>query len=182
MDVRRSPSRMGLLSEVFRRGKGVRRSLSPTHPVLAWGARAEEFLAGHERCLVPFGVGSPFDKLLRWNGKILTLDAPFSTVTFTHFLEDRISGKLPFSFYDPEPLTGIVIDYEGGRLEVPVRVIGEQANRLRREERLVEILERERIIRRMRVGNARLMLIEVGAMTNCFDRWVDQGNNLFDPP
>ncbi|MCG5502206.1 AAC(3) family N-acetyltransferase, partial [Ectothiorhodospira lacustris] len=53
MDVRRSPSQMGLLSEVFRRGKGVRRSLSPTHPLLAWGHRAEEFLAGHEEALVP---------------------------------------------------------------------------------------------------------------------------------
>src|SRR5258706_10875314 len=37
MKVSRSPSQMGLLTEVFRRGKDVHRSLSPTHPLLAWG-------------------------------------------------------------------------------------------------------------------------------------------------
>lgn len=182
MDVRRSPSRMGLLSEVFRRGKDVVRSLSPTHPLLAWGNRAEELLAGHERCPVPFGKASPFDKLLSWNGKILTLDAPFSTITYTHFLEDRISENLDFPFYEPEAMPGSVVDYDGNRLEIPVRVIGGLANRLRCEQRLVQVLEDDGIIKKARVGNTRLMLIEVGAMTAAFDRWTVRGGRLFDTP
>ena len=39
MNVRRSPSMMGLVSEVFRRSEGVVRSLSATHPLLAWGTQ-----------------------------------------------------------------------------------------------------------------------------------------------
>src|SRR6266571_4450992 len=72
MDVRRSASKMGLLSETFRRSTDVVRSLSPTHPLLAWGRESAAFLADHERALVPFGQGSPFAKLLERRGKILT--------------------------------------------------------------------------------------------------------------
>src|SRR5437867_1927973 len=39
-DVRRTPSQVGLLTEVFRRLPGVVRSLHPTHPVAAWGKHA----------------------------------------------------------------------------------------------------------------------------------------------
>jgi aminoglycoside 3-N-acetyltransferase len=180
MDVRRSVSQMGLLSEVFRRSREVRRSLSPTHPILAWGEGADAFLAGHQRCEVPFGRGSPFDGLLARGGKILCIDAPFSTVTFTHYLEDRIAGSLSFSLYDPGPMIGTVVDYEGVRYPVPTRVISEQANRLRREERLVAELDRAGLMRRGRVGNTRLLLLEARAMTECVERMVAAGRGFFD--
>ncbi|MFO1432214.1 MAG: AAC(3) family N-acetyltransferase [Candidatus Competibacteraceae bacterium] len=180
VDIRRSPSQMGLLTEVFRRGKAVRRSLNPTHPLLAWGAQAEWFLAGHELALEPFGCSSPFARLLELNGKILAIDAPFSSITFTHFLEDRIAPMLPFALYEPAPLTGIVVDYEGRRREIPVRVLSDAANRFRREERLVAALEKARVLRRARLGNTRLLLVECQAMTQCVDRMLANGESLFD--
>lgn len=180
MNVRRSPSRMGLLTEVFRRGRDTRRSLSPSHPILASGPRSEAFLEGHERCVAPFGPGSPFARLREWGGKILTVDAPFSTVTYTHFVEDRISCHLPFPLYDPVPMQGVVIDPNNQRFEVPVMVISEQANRLRREERLVAELERASLIRKGRVGNTRLLLIEARAMADHVDSWIAGGGGFFD--
>lgn len=182
MDVRRSPSKMGLLTEVFRRGKGVLRSLSPTHPVLAWGARASEFVAGHEKALSPFGPGTPFSRLLEWGGKVLTIDAPFSTITFTHFIEDRIAPTLPFPLYEAEPLTGVVVDYDGRQREVPVRVLSAEANRLRRDERLVDVLERQSVLKRQRVGDTRLMLIDCRAFVDYVDTMVTTGWSFFDPP
>ncbi|MDX1656469.1 MAG: AAC(3) family N-acetyltransferase, partial [Candidatus Competibacteraceae bacterium] len=180
MDVRRSASRMGLLTEVFRRNRETRRSLSPTHPILAWGERADWFVADHQNCLSPFGPGSPFAKLLQLDGKILTLDAPFSTITFTHFLEDRIASSLPFSLYEPQPRTATVVDDQDRHLEVPVRVISREANARRREERLVAALEREGLLHRSRVGNTRLLLVECRAMTDCVDRMVAAGQSFFD--
>ncbi|WP_412851818.1 AAC(3) family N-acetyltransferase [Ectothiorhodospira shaposhnikovii] len=182
MDVRRSPSQMGLLSEVFRRGKGVRRSLSPTHPLLAWGHRAEEFLVGHDEALVPFGPQSPFGRLLEWNGKILTIDAPFSTVTFTHFLEDRIAQTLPVPLYEPEPMEGTVIDYEGVARKVPVKVLSATANRLRRDDLLEAELLKEGVLKRRRVGNTRLGLLDCRAMTEVVDHLVASGRHFFDSP
>jgi aminoglycoside 3-N-acetyltransferase len=89
MDVRRSPSQMGLLSEVFRRHKDVKRSINPTHPLLAWGHRSDWFVADHQNCQYSFGIASPFSKLLELNGKILCLDVGYESITFTHFVEDR---------------------------------------------------------------------------------------------
>ncbi len=182
MDVRRSPSSMGLLSEVFRRTRGVRRSLSPTHPLLAWGERSEAFLAGHNAALVPFGRGSPFERLLEARGKILAVDAPFSTITFTHFLEDRIAHALPFELYEPAPRTGSVVDAENHRHEIPVKVLADQANALRREERLLDVLKRRRLLRGSRIGNTRLLVIEAAPMTACVDELVAGGWSFFDAP
>jgi aminoglycoside 3-N-acetyltransferase len=180
MNVRHSPSMMGLLSEVFRRGKDVHRSLSPTHPLAAWGEGAEAFLAKHEDCLSPFGPRSPFDKLLRLNGKILCIDAPFSTVTFTHFLEDRIAPFFPFELYEPDPLLGKVIDYDGHTLEIPVKVLSAQANSLRREQILVDELNRCNIIKRQRIGNTHILLIDCKEMTECVDEMTKKGTIFFE--
>lgn len=179
-DVRRSPSQMGLLTEVFRRTRGVLRSASPTHPVLALGPGAAEFLAGHESVLAPFGPGTPFARLLERDGKVLTIDAPFSTITFTHFLEDRIKDSLPFSLYEDEPMTATVIDAEGRERRLPVLVLSRLANQRRREARLIAALEERRAIRRARIGNTRLMLIACREMTACVDAMRARGESFFD--
>lgn len=179
MDVRRSPSRMGLLSEVFRRAPGVSRSLSPTHPLAAWGREAEAFLAGHDATPAPFGPDSPFARLVERDARILLVDAPFSTITFTHFLEDRIRHSLPMPFYEAEPRPGLIVDYQGNRRTVPTLVISEAANAARREPRLVAALEREGAIRRAGVGNTRLALLEARAMVACVDGMLARGDSFF---
>jgi len=182
MDVRRSPSRMGLLSEVFRRNRDVLRSLSPTHPILAWGERADEFVAGHERVEKPFGMHTPFSRLLEWKGKILTIDAPFSTITFCHYLEGRIADNLPFDLYEPEPVTGVVVDYEGRQIEVPTRVLSKTANRLRRDDWLEEEMKRQGVLRCRKIGNTRLMLADASAMTEVVDKMYAEGRSFFAAP
>lgn len=180
--IGRSASKMGLLTEVFRRGQGVIRSLNPAHPVLAWGERAGWFVDGHDQAEYSFGRGSPFDKLLGIKGKLLCIDAPFSTITFTHYLEDRISHALPFNLYETEPMLGIIIDSDGVEHEVPTRVLSETANSLRREDRLIQALDAERLIQRFRIGNTRFLLIECEAMTQCVDRMFSEGRSFFDSP
>ena len=180
--IHRSASKMGLLTEVFRRGKGVERSLNPAHPILAWGGRAVWFIEGHDKAECSFGKGSPFDKLLQLKGKILCIDASFSTITFTHFLEDRIAASLPFELYEPEPMLGRVIDRDGVEYGVTTRVLSEAANLLRREERLIQALDKLRLIQRFRVGNTRFLLIECVPMTQCVDKMVAEGDVFFDAP
>ena len=179
MDVRRTPSRMGLLSEVFRRGPETQRSLSPTHPVLAWGRDAREFLAGHEGTPVPFGPESPFARLLEREGKIVLVDSSFASITFTHFLEDRFRSTLPFPLYERDSREGIVIDYDGRRITVPTLVISEAANLARDEGILIEALERDGAIARKRVGHTRLECIECRALAKCIDRMIAQKKSLF---
>lgn len=181
MDVRRSPSAMGLLTEVFRRGKGVVRSLSPTHPLLAWGKDAEDFIADHEKTDRPFGPASPFARLLDRNAMLLCLDVGFSSMTFMHFVEDRLQDTLPVPLYEAEAMTGIVIDREGNRVECPTRVLSAIANRQRRDPRLIDHLTRQGTLKQARLGNSRFTWIRTAELLKDTQQLACHGPHFFDP-
>ena len=182
MNVRRSPSMMGLVSEVFRRSAGVHRSLSATHPLLAWGKDAEAFLAGHENADKPFGGASPFARLVERNALLLGHDAPFATFTFTHFVEDQLADTLAVPLYEAEPRRGTVIDYDGVEHEQAVYVLSAEANRLRREHRLVARLQEEGSLHQARIGNTHLTWIRAGDLLAGARRLAKDGPHFFDSP
>lgn len=182
MNVRRSPSMMGLVSEVFRRSSGVLRSLSATHPLLAWGKDAQAFLAGHAQTDKPFGAASPFARLVERDGLLLGYDAPFSTFTFTHFVEDQLADTLAVSLYSPEPLRGLVIDADGVEHEQRLYVLSAEANRLRREERLVSHLQAEGTLHDCRIGNSRLIWIRAADLLAGARQLAHNGPHFFDRP
>jgi aminoglycoside 3-N-acetyltransferase len=101
-DPRTTPSQVGLLTEIFRRSKGVQRSLHPTHSVAAWGADTEWWLAGHPEADTPCGAGSPFHRLLERNGKVLLAGTGISALTFYHCAEEILERKLPTSPFTAE--------------------------------------------------------------------------------
>ena len=173
---------MGLLTEVFRRMPGVVRSLSPTHPLLAWGRDAEAFVVGHDKATVPFGDESPFGRLLDRRAKILVFDGPFSVITFTHFVEARIAPSLGFPLFEDRPSVGHVVDRDGVLQEVAVEVLSDVANRLRREERLVARLEQDSILRKSRLGRIPLLFIECRAFVASAEAMVAGGESFFDVP
>lgn len=182
MNVLRSPSMMGLVSEVFRRSENVRRSLSPTHPLLAWGADADAFVAGHEHTDRPFGSASPFARLLERDALILGFDAPFESFTYTHFVEDQLEATLPCALYEPALVDGVVIDREGRSLVCPVRVLSPEANRLRREARLIEHLSRRGVLHGAKIGNTRLRWVRARDHSLESKRFVEGGSHFFDTP
>ena len=174
-----SPSRMGLLSEMFRRSRGVCRSINPAHPLLAWGRDALEFVAGHDRTSYSFGDASPFRKLLDRDAAILCLDVPLEAVTFTHFLEDRHRDRLPFALYEPEPLEGRVVDRSGHTHVVQTFVLSEESRRRRCEDVLWRSARRTGAVRTARVGNSRLQLMRCASLTRLFDQMFESGENWF---
>lgn len=182
MNVRRSPSMMGLVSEVFRRSEGVHRSLSATHPLLAWGKDAQDFISGHQETDRPFGPQSPFAELLERNALILGFDAPFSTFTFTHFVEDHLVDSLPTPLYEPDLLPGKVVDYDGNESTQWLRVISPMANKLRREERLIAQLESSHVLHRGRIGNTALVWIRAQALLAGAEKLAREGAHFFDRP
>jgi aminoglycoside 3-N-acetyltransferase len=116
-DVRYSPSRVGVVTEVFRKRPGVRRSLHPTHPVCALGRHADELVEGHERCPSPCGSDSPFDRLASLDAWVLRLGT--SVITLGHLLQDR--ARVP-GIYLKETRKLRVIDGDGRVRWVETRV------------------------------------------------------------
>ncbi|HET6453644.1 MAG TPA: AAC(3) family N-acetyltransferase [Armatimonadota bacterium] len=87
-DVNESPSQMGEISEIFRRRQGVVRSVHPTHPVAAYGFRAEDLIRDHALAPTACGQGTPFSKLADWGGKVLLLGVDQDRSTLLHTAED----------------------------------------------------------------------------------------------
>ena len=74
-DIQKSPSILGLLSESFRREPDVARSPCPSATVSAWGKLLPEFTRDfrEESGNKPYGYGSPYDEIVKNNGKILVI-------------------------------------------------------------------------------------------------------------
>lgn len=107
-EVKSSPSQLGIITELFRRNFPSKRSLHPTHSVTALGVKADEMIAGHEKCLISTGIGSPFDKLKKANGKILLLGVDHRSNTFLHYAENTLGAPT----ISKNKFTMKVIDYQ----------------------------------------------------------------------
>jgi aminoglycoside 3-N-acetyltransferase len=152
-DVRRQPSQMGLLSEVFRRTPGVKRSLHPTHSVCALGPLAEELTRGHEQAPTTFGADTPFARMAEIDTVIVGLGKPFYRVlTQTHVPEDLMGDRFPV----PRTFRGVDI--------VLADAVGEHPYHFR-----VDVTAIERRVHRLRA------MLEPGELTE----WTFHGVPLF---
>src|SRR6266478_4391623 len=70
-DLKRTPSQMGLATEMFRRSKGVVQSRHPVYRVSALGPLAKQLTDGHERAGSPSGRGTPFDFMANHETRII---------------------------------------------------------------------------------------------------------------
>jgi aminoglycoside 3-N-acetyltransferase len=178
-DVARTPSAVGLISEVFRRRPGVLRSASPLHPVLACGRLAAWLIADHEKCAYSCGRGSPFERFLGMAGKFLFFDAPFSSLTFMHYVEDTFRQQLPVDLYDAQPALVRIKDAAGRELDVRQFVFSEAARARRHFGVVHDALAGEDAFRSVRVGNSRVLCVNARAVVDCAARLVQQGTGFY---
>jgi len=116
--VDKSPSCVGILTELFRKRPGVVRSLHPTHSVAALGRDAEEFVAGDEKCPTPCARDSVWGRLLDRKAQIMLLGVDLRRNTFIHGIEEwaDIPGRLTDNY---EELYTVLAD--GTEISVPSR-------------------------------------------------------------
>src|SRR5262245_3058120 len=119
-DVRRTASSAGMLTEVFRRMPGARRSLHPTHPLAALGARASWLTEGHERSDAPFDEQSPFQRLLDADALVLSIGR-FDTMTLRHFADHQIRDLIAYPLYTEQQTRVELVAADGRRLAMLTR-------------------------------------------------------------
>lgn len=178
-DVARTPSRMGLLTELFRRQKGTLRSVHPTHPILARGAKAAAMIADHPRATSPCGAYSPFARLLEENGKILLLGTSIEAMTFFHYLEELFEGRL-----DPSPLTSeffeVPVRNGAETITVKTRLYDMTLSRRRSTLPLLPELRGLGGCTSGKVGVVQLLLIDAGAARDAFERALEKGISFYE--
>ena len=158
-DVNRTPSSMGIITEIFRRLPGVTRSVHPTHPVAGWGAKAPSLLATHRQAQTPCGVSSPFARLLQADGKILLLGVGINAMTFFHYLEEDLEARMPFSPFTTETFTFDVRDEHGQTISIASRLYDPVAGRQRDGELLTPHLKAGGVWREAKVGRLKAIVL-----------------------
>jgi aminoglycoside 3-N-acetyltransferase len=120
-DARRSPAHTGILCEMFRRERGVVRSLHPTHSVCARGPLAEALTRDHHKGPLSCGPLSPYAKLMDYGGEILGLGLPPAFTTFLHVVEDMDLDDYPRRTYLDGEREFSVIDGSGGKMSLNIK-------------------------------------------------------------
>lgn len=82
----------GILHEAMRTWPGALRSDHPDAGVVAIGALAASITADHP-FQYGYGTGSPFEKVLQAQGRVLMIGAPLDTITLLHYSEHQ--AQLP---------------------------------------------------------------------------------------
>ena len=109
-DLRRTPSQMGLATELFRRMPGVRQSRHPVYRVSALGPLAEELTTGHEHASSSAGRGSPFETMARRDTCIIGLGKPIQVLTQAHHTEEAMGDAFPVPSRAGTPLPMTLVD------------------------------------------------------------------------
>lgn len=89
-DPEKEPACVGLLPNLFRKRKGVLRSLHPTHSVAVWGKEKEAMIEGEENKTTPCSPGGVYDRLKDRNAKILLLGVGHERNTYIHCVEEHL--------------------------------------------------------------------------------------------
>ena len=94
-DVRRSPSALGMLSEMARRYPGAKRSLHPTNSIVAIGKNADAIVGSHHLDIYPCGEKSPYYLTMQMGGIIAGIGVNANFMSFVHCPEDILKNQFP---------------------------------------------------------------------------------------
>jgi len=179
-DVQRTPSQMGLLTELFRRSPEVSRSVHPTHPVAAWGRRAMYMLANHHLARTPCGEGTPFARLLEQDGRILLLGTDIGSVTFFHYIEEVLEPSMPMSPFTKEEFSLQSRDKTGAILVSKLRLFDPAVSRRRDLGKLERVLRQQANWVEARLGDLGIILLEARDVMAASKRLAAQGVYCYD--
>lgn len=176
-DVQRQPSEMGVLSEVFRRRKGVRRSLHPVASVCALGPLADELTADHHLASTTFGEGTPFARMAEWRTAIVGVGIEyFRCLAQVHAAEDLLGDRYPLVLR-PRKVPVQLRDANGTMHNYELRA--ETLEMRRRLERLEQLLARNELLR-WRFHGVPLFMTSAARVTEVLIEAALRGETLYD--
>jgi aminoglycoside 3-N-acetyltransferase len=176
-DLRRAPSQMGLLTELFRRSKGVFQSRHPVYRVAALGPHAEELIRGHEQAPSGMGKGTPFDYMARHNARIIGIGKTFQVMTQTHHVESLLGNAWPAPQTLLPNIPVILVDKQG---EIEMEIGGTQQQWTFNIWKLREIMSSESL-REWRFHSCPMFSAKANEVTETLVDAAKRGFTLYDP-
>ena len=103
LDVRTTPTQVGVLNEFVRRLPDARRSLDPDLPVSAWGPDALGIVGDRPTGPDPKGPDSPFHRVLASGGTLIGLGVTTNYMGLTHVIDARFRHRYASRSIRPRP-------------------------------------------------------------------------------
>ncbi|MBX3629060.1 MAG: AAC(3) family N-acetyltransferase [Nitrosomonas sp.] len=177
-DLKKTPSQMGLATELFRRTKGVIQSRHPVYRVSALGPLAKALTEGHENAFGPAGRGSPFEYMAARNTLIIGIGKSFDVMTQTHHVEGIMGDVFPIPRKaDAENMVVTVID---GQEKVPVTLRGSGIQGYFNIAKLPQLLDKEDL-KLWKFHNVPFFAAKAYTVTTKLIAAAKQGKTLYDP-
>ena len=180
VDLKRTQSRMGLITELFRRTPGVFRSLHPTHPIAVWGNDAQTIVADHHLAKTPCGFPSPLYQLYERNGKILLLGTGIEVLTFFHTVEEILEHKLSVNPFTENSFDLQVKDEKGQLWDCNTRLYEPSVSRRRRLYPLLNELKRMQALNECKVGKLHIQLFLAKDVLKAVQHLIDCGISCYE--
>lgn len=180
-DVKNTPSKLGSVTENFRKRIGVKRSLNATEPVCVLGPDADYLTNGHFKELTPYSMNSPFFRLIEKNGKILYLGVTLANAgTSLHTLEDAVDFCYPV--YYSEVFKTKIKDETGTIHEVETKVHNPEYSVKRRCDELIPRFIEEGVCQKNMIGKAESYLFDAKKMFDSMLRnYQEKGITMYTP-
>ena len=115
-NVKRTPTKAGLLAEVFRKYPGVKRSIHVQHSCCAIGPQADYLVSYHHLGETPWDKNSPYYHLYELNGLQFGLGlGKYDQGTIQHCLESLLKDEVPYyhDMFNAEKTEYHYLDYNG---------------------------------------------------------------------
>lgn len=120
-DLRRTPSQMGLATELFRRMPGTLQSRHPVYRIAASGPLAADLVRGHESAGSAAGAGTPFEFMARRDTCIIGIGKTMQVITQAHHTEAIMGDAFPVPSTVGQPLAVTLVDRDQ---EFPIELVG----------------------------------------------------------
>jgi aminoglycoside 3-N-acetyltransferase len=180
-NINSTPSKTGIVTEVFRKMKGVKRSLHPTDSVCALGPQSDFITNTHFNQLTPYNANSPFYKLCELNAKIVLLGVDFNSLTNLHTLEDAVDD-FKFPVYHPHIFECEMINEKNEQLIMKTKCHDPKWSKQRKCNDLIPLFKNAWFLKETMLGEANFYVIEAKAMHDwMLKNYRDKGITMYTP-
>lgn len=186
LDLRKSPSSTGKITETFRSWHDIHRSSHPFSSVCAWGRQARYITAGHATKHNVCHSASPIGRLVELSGKVVGIGISIAQgFGIAHYLEDSWD-EFPFEVHS-SPFEVTYIDTDGNTIRRKVSRFDPKVSRTRIDypegswicEKLTGHLARKGILKWFDYGEADAWVMEAVELYRELRRLAEKGITMY---
>jgi len=179
-DIKQTPSKMGIITEAFRKMNDVQRSFHPTDPVCVLGKQTEYLIKDHFGQLTPYNENSPFYKLILVKAKIVLIGVKLETVTNFHTPEDAIKD-FKYPVYHSKIFSARMIDEFGKEVSMKTKVHDSAFSKKRKCNDLLNAFENVNVLSQFKIRNTNCMIVDAEKMHNWLIENYKNGITMYTP-